>query len=118
MRTLDLLPLWFLLFTIGFGWFLLAPPLVPALASGGFNSSVGGAVLFAVSEYGLAMVVLGLVAGWLSARLTVRRVLLASAVLSVIGLVGRAVAVSYVSFLALQSVAAAAYPLALAPIGL
>lgn len=102
------------MFAIGFGWFLLAP-LVPALASE-LRVSVG-AVLFAVSEYGLAMVVLGLVAGWLSARLTVKRVLLASAVLSAIGLTGRAMAVGYASFLALQSAAAAAYPLALAPIG-
>ena len=82
MRITQLLPLWFLLFTIGFGWFLLAP-LVPALSS----------------------------------RLTIRRVLITSAALSMIGLIGRAFAGNYPSFLLLQTVAAAAYPLSLAPIG-
>jgi len=114
MRITQLLPLWFLLFTIGFGWFLLAP-LVPALSSI-FNISIG-AVIFMISEYGLTMVILGILAGWLSARLTIRRVLITSAALSMIGLMGRAFACNYSSFLLLQTVAAAAYPLSLAPIG-
>lgn len=114
MRITQLLPLWFLLFTIGFGWFLLAP-LVPALSSI-FNISIG-AVIFMISEYGLTMVILGILAGWLSARLTIRRVLITSAALSMIGLMGRAFAGNYSSFLLLQTVAAAAYPLSLAPIG-
>ena len=55
----DLAPYWFLLFTIGFGWFILAP-LLPALSKA---LSVGlGSVLLIVSSYGYTMVVFGLLA--------------------------------------------------------
>ena len=58
----KLLPYWFLLFTIGFGWFILAP-LVPVLST---SLGVGTAsILLLVSMYGYTMVVLGLLAGWI-----------------------------------------------------
>ncbi|MEM4099767.1 MAG: MFS transporter [Candidatus Micrarchaeaceae archaeon] len=114
-QWVKLLPYWFLLFTIGFGWFILAP-LVPVL-----SSSLGvstASILLLISMYGYTMVILGLLAGWISAKFTVKTAIYVSAVISIIGLVGRSLFLSnYVGFLIFQIIAAAAYPLALAPVG-
>ena len=111
----KLLPYWFLLFTIGFGWFILAP-LVPLL---GKSLGVGTpSVLLLVSMYGYTMVVLGLLAGWISAKFTVKAAIYYAAVISIIGLIGRSLFTSnYTGFIIFQIIAAAAYPLALAPVG-
>ncbi len=111
----KLVPYWFLLFTIGFAWFVLAP-LVPLLIK---SMGVGEAsILLLVSIYGYTMVVLGLLAGWISAKFTVKAALYTSAILSVIGLIGRGLfASNYAGFLVFQIIAAAAYPLAMAPVG-
>jgi predicted MFS family arabinose efflux permease len=68
-KWFKLLSYWFLLFTIGFGWFILAP-LVPELGSL-FHVDLAS-ILLLVSTYGYTMVVLGLLAGWLSAKFTVK----------------------------------------------
>jgi len=107
-------PYWFLLFTIGFGWFVLAP-LVPALVKT-FGVSFS-AILLLISTYGYTMVVLGLLAGYISAKFTVKAALYSAAALSFIGLIGRALSPNYISFLLTGIIAAVAYPLAMAPVG-
>jgi MFS family permease len=110
----NLLPYWFLLFTIGFAWFILAP-LVPALIEN-FNVSLS-AILLIISTYGYTMVILGLLAGYIAAKFTVKSALYVSALLSIIGLVGRALAFNYAIFFIMGIIAAIAYPLAMAPVG-
>ena len=110
----ELAPYWFLLFTIGFGWFILAP-LLPALSKA---LSVGlGSVLLIVSSYGYTMVVLGLLAGYIAAKFTVKSALYSAMIISIVGLIGRAVSPNYISFLLFGIIAAIAYPLAMAPVG-
>ena len=109
-----LLPYWYLLFTIGFGWFILAP-LDPAIAA--FLRVDPTSILVVVDAYGYAMVVLGLVAGAISLKVTVRTALYIAIFLSAIGLLGRALLTDYTEFLIFALLAASAYPLALAPVG-
>lgn len=109
-----LLPYWYLLFTIGFGWFILAP-LDPAIAA--FLRVDPTSILVVVDAYGYAMVVLGLVAGAISLKVTVRTALYIAIFLSAIGLLGRALSTDYTEFLIFALLAASAYPLALAPVG-
>jgi len=114
VRWTKLLPYWFLLFTIGFGWFILSP-LVGSIITA-FHSSLAPVVLL-ISLYGYTMVALGLLAGWLSARFTVRSALFAAGILSVIGLVGRSISPDYTILFIFQTMAAVAYPMAVAPVG-
>ncbi|MEW9492635.1 MAG: MFS transporter [Candidatus Aramenus sulfurataquae] len=107
-------PYWILVFSIGFGWFILAP-LVPVVAST-FKVSVSMVVLL-ISAYGYAMAILGLLAGLLSAKFSVRASLLASSVLTSVGLLGRALSTNFAEFLAFSLLGAMAYPLAVAPLG-
>ncbi len=110
----KVLPYWFLLFTIGFGWFILAP-LLPAL---GTLFGVGiTSILLLIAAYGYTMVVLGLLAGYISAKFTVKAALYSAAIISVIGLIGRVLSPTYISFLIFGIIAAIAYPLAMAPVG-
>lgn len=113
-RWLDVFPYWFLLLVIGFSWFILAP-LVPALMAA-LNTGLKQ-ILLVISIYGYAMVVLGLLAGWISAKFTVKAALYSSAILLVIGLIGRALAPDYITFLIMATIAAIGYPLAMAPVG-
>lgn len=113
-KTLSLIPYWILLFTIGFGWFILAP-LVPDLMSF-YNASSGGIILL-ISLYGYTMVAVGLLSGYLSAKFTAKLTLLLAAALSIVGLAGRSFSSGYTEFLIFQIVAALAYPLAMAPVG-
>ncbi len=113
-KWIMLLPYWFLLFTIGFGWFLLAP-LIPALI-GSFHVSIGS-ILLLISAYGYTMVILGLLAGYISAKFTVKTAIYASALISVVGLFGRAISPNYTVFLVTGIIAAIAYPMAMAPVG-
>ncbi|MCL4404946.1 MFS transporter [Candidatus Marsarchaeota archaeon] len=110
----KLAPYWFLLFTIGFGWFVLSP-LVPIL--GKFLGVGISAVILLLSIYGYTMVVLGLLAGYISAKFTVKAALYSSAIISVIGLIGRALSPNYLAFIITGTIAAIAYPLAMAPVG-
>ncbi len=110
----KLVPYWFLLFTIGFGWFILAP-LVPGIL-GTFSVSLTLAVLL-ISVYGYTMVALGLLAGWISAKFTVKAALYSAAIISFIGLLGRALSPNYSILFVFQIIAAVAYPLAMAPVG-
>ena len=103
-----------LVFSIGFGWFILAP-LVGVIASE-FGVPVTSALLI-ISAYGYTMAVLGLLAGYISARFTVREVLYTSAVLTFVGLLGRDPSPDFPSFLAFSLIAATAYPFAVAPVG-
>ena len=109
-----LLPYWYLLFTIGFGWFILAP-LDPAIAA--FLKVDPTSILVVVDAYGYAMVALGLVAGAISLKVTVRTALYIAIFLSAVGLLGRALSTDYTEFLVFALLAASAYPLALAPVG-
>lgn len=113
-NQVKLIPYWFLLFTIGFGWFILAP-----LSSGiisVFSVHLSSALLL-ISLYGYSTVFVGLVSGWISAKFTVKAALYISAVLSVIGLVGRIFSDTFLMLMAFQVIAASAYPLAMAPVG-
>ncbi|BBG23319.1 hypothetical protein [Sulfuracidifex tepidarius] len=58
----KLFPYLFLLFTIGFGWFIIAP-LVPIL-SADFHVSIPSVILL-ISIYGYAVVLVGLLAGYI-----------------------------------------------------
>ncbi|MGC8538541.1 MAG: MFS transporter [Candidatus Micrarchaeia archaeon] len=110
----ELFPYWFLLLIIGFSWFILAP-LVPELMK---LFSVGlGSILLIVSSYGYTMVILGLLAGWISAKFTVKAALYSAAIITVLGLIGRALAPNYLTFLIMGIFAAIGYPLAMAPVG-
>jgi len=110
----KLAPYWFLLFTIGFGWFILSP-LVPILGKVfGVNLT---SIILLISAYGYTMVVLGLLAGYISAKFTVKAALYSAAIISVIGLIGRAISPNYVAFLITGIIAAIACPLAMAPVG-
>ena len=110
----KLAPYWFLLFTIGFGWFILSP-LVPILGKVfGVNLT---SIILLISAYGYTMVVLGLLAGYISAKFTVKAALYSAAIISVIGLIGRAISPNYIAFLITGIIAAIAYPLAMAPVG-
>ena len=110
----KLMSYWFMLFTIGFGWFILAP-LVPGIMHS-YNISLTIALLV-VSLYGYTMVVLGLLSGYLAAKFTVKNTIYIAAILSVIGLVGRALSPDFSIFFIFALIAAASYPLALAPVG-
>lgn len=113
-NTVKLLPYWMLNFTIGFGWFSLAP-LVPHLIS---QFSVGeGAIILLISLYGYTMVVVALISGYLSSRYSVSSTLTLAAIISSAGLFFRAFSNSYDILLIAQIVAALAYPLAVAPVG-
>jgi DHA1 family inner membrane transport protein len=63
------------------------------------------------------MAVIGMVAGYLASRITVKVTLYASMTLSAIGLLGRALVSDYTDFLLFALIGASAYPLALAPVG-
>ncbi|QXJ32678.1 MFS transporter [Saccharolobus shibatae] len=109
-----ILPYWFLIFTIGFGWFSLAP-LVPVLEN--YFGVTLSSILFIISAYGYSMAILGLLAGFLSAKFTTRSVLLISSILSFIGLLGRALSNDFSTFFLFAIIASLAYPLAIAPVG-
>ncbi|MCL4451033.1 MAG: MFS transporter [Candidatus Thermoplasmatota archaeon] len=110
----KLIPYWFLLFTIGFGWFILAP-LDPILAT--YLKASPTAIIVIIDAYGYAMAVIGLLAGYLASRITVKITLFASMTLSAVGLLGRAITSDYTGFLLFALLGASAYPLALAPVG-
>ena len=110
----KLIPYWFFLFTIGFGWFILAP-LDPILAA--YLKASPTAIIVIIDAYGYAMAVIGLLAGYLASRITVKVTLYASMALSAIGLLGRAIISDYSGFLLFALLGASAYPLALAPVG-
>ena len=113
-RTVYLVPYWILNFTIGLGWFSLAP-LVPGLIS---QYSVGlSSITLLISLYGYTMVIFALVSGYLSAKFSVTSSLIAAAVISSLGLFLRAISPNYEFLLVAQVIAAIAYPLALGPVG-
>lgn len=113
-RTFYLVPYWILNFTIGLGWFSLAP-LVPGLIS---QYSVGlSSITLLISLYGYTMVIFALVSGYLSAKFSVTSSLIAAAVISSLGLFLRAISPNYEFLLVAQVIAAIAYPLALGPVG-
>jgi DHA1 family inner membrane transport protein len=58
----KLIPYWFLLFTIGFGWFILAP-LDPLLAA--YLKASPTAIIVIIDAYGYAMAMLWLSLAWL-----------------------------------------------------
>ncbi len=113
-KNLYLVPYWFLNFTIGFGWFTLAP-LVPSLIEL-YGVSLPS-IIELISLYGYTMVAFALVSGYLAAKYSVSASLLMSGVLSVVGLFIRAISTDYSVLLVGQIIAAIAYPLALGPVG-
>ncbi len=110
----KLAPYLFLLFTIGFGWFILSPLVPGILSTFGVGLSLG---VLLISLYGYTMVVVGLLAGWLSAKFTVKAALYSAAIISFVGLLGRALSPNYSVLFFFQIIAALAYPLAMAPVG-
>lgn len=109
-----LLPYALFAFVLGFAWFMLAP-LVPDLIA--HLKSPLGAVLLLISLYGYAMIVGALPAGFWTARKGPQPVLHLSIILTVVGLLVRAVAGDYALFFIGQVIAALAYPFLIAPIG-
>ncbi|WP_297025921.1 MFS transporter [Thermoplasma sp.] len=103
-----------LLFFIGFGWFMIAP-IIPELVS--VTRSSPSDLILIVSAYGYTMVAFGLLAGYLSFRGRVKNSIIASAILTFIGLSLRPFFHSYLPFLAFSILAAVGYPLAMAPVG-
>lgn len=113
-RSVYLVPYWILNFTIGFGWFSLAP-LVPSLIS---QFSVGlTSITLLISLYGYTMVAFALGSGYLSAKFSVTMTLIAAAVISSAGLFLRAFSPNYDFLIVAQVIAAVSYPLALGPVG-
>ncbi|WP_337860726.1 MFS transporter [Ferroplasma sp.] len=110
----KLIPYWFFVFTIGFGWFVLSP-VIPELMSH-LSASLSEVVLI-LSVYGYTMAILGLVAGVLSAKFTVKSSIYLAMLFSITGLFVRIFATDYLEFLILSIVAASAYPFSLAPVG-
>lgn len=101
-------------FTLGFGWFVLAPLVPSEMARLGAPL---WAILLLISLYGYAMVAGALPAGYYVSRRGPGPALVVSAVLTFVGLTLRALATSYDVFLAGQIIAALAYPFLIAPIG-
>lgn len=114
-KLASLLPYWILNFTIGFGWFSLAP-LVPNIM-GQYSLSDPSQVVLLISLYGYTMVAFALLSGYLSAKYSVSISLMLAAVISSVGLFLRAFAGTYDFLLVAQIVAAVAYPLAVGPVG-
>ncbi len=114
-KIASLVPYWILNFTIGFGWFSLAP-LVPNLM-GQYSFSDPSPIILLISLYGYAMVVVALISGYLSSKFSVSHILMLAAVISSVGLFLRAFSSTYDFLLVAQIVAAIAYPLAVAPVG-
>lgn len=114
-KTASLIPYWILNFTIGFGWFSLAP-LVPNLMAQYSVTDVSSIVLL-ISLYGYTMVAFALLSGYLSSRYSVSISLVLAAVISSVGLFLRAFSNNYEFLLVAQIVAAVAYPLAVGPVG-
>ncbi len=110
----KLIPYWVLVFSIGFGWFILSP-IVPVLSSL-FKVSISS-ILLIISSYGYSMAILGILAGYLSARFTVKTSLILSSIISLVGLIGRALLLNFTTFLTFGVIASLAYPLAVAPVG-
>ncbi|BDC17532.1 hypothetical protein HS5_04220 [Acidianus sp. HS-5] len=73
--------------------------------------------LFIISAYGYTMAILGLLAGYISAKFTVKTSLYSSALLTFIGLLGRGFSSNFTLFLIFSIIAAIGYPLAIAPVG-
>ncbi len=113
-RIVSLVPYWVLLFVIGFGWFVIAP-LVPSVISA-FHASLSGAILL-ISIYGYAVVIVGLIAGFISAKFSVRLSLYISAILTTLGFLGRIFSTNYQELLVFQTISAIGYPMAIAPVG-
>lgn len=111
----KLLPYWVLNFTIGFGWFSLAP-LVPGLMSE-YSFSGPSSIVLLISLYGYTMVAFALLSGYLSSRYSVSISLILATVISTVGLFFRAFSGTYEILLIAQVVAAVAYPLAVGPVG-
>lgn len=63
------------------------------------------------------MAILGLLAGYISAKFTVKASLYSSALLTFMGLLGRGLSPDFTLFLIFSIIAAIAYPLAIAPVG-
>ncbi len=110
----KLIPYWVLVFSIGFGWFILSP-VIPVLSSL-FKVSISS-ILLIISSYGYSMAILGILAGYLSARFTIKTSLILSSIISLIGLIGRALLLNFTTFLTFGIIASLAYPLAVAPVG-
>ncbi len=110
----SIFPYWFLLFAIGFAWFVPAS-LVPVLVKQ-FNVGLGS-ILLAVSAFGYAVAALGLLAGYVSAKFTIKTSLYASAAITLLGLIGRASAPNYPTFIIMDFFAAIGFPFALSPVG-
>ncbi|MGC8629293.1 MAG: MFS transporter [Candidatus Micrarchaeia archaeon] len=110
----SIFPYWLLLFAIGFAWFVPAS-LVPVLVK---LFDVGlGSMLLAVSAFGYAVAVLGLVAGYVSAKYSIKTSLYLAAAITLVGLVGRAYAPNYLTFIIMDFFAAIGFPFALSPVG-
>ncbi len=101
-------------FTLGLGWFVLAP-LVPVLMAH-FHIALGSALL-PISLFGYAMIVGSLPAGFWVARQGPGPALKLAVALTAAGLITRALAADYPVFVVGQALAALAYPLLIAPIG-
>lgn len=114
-KTASLAPYWILNFTIGFGWFSLAPMVPSLMAKYSFSGS--SPILLLISLYGYTMVAFALLSGYISARYSVSSSLILAAVISSAGLFLRAFSGSYQFLVAAQVVAAVAYPLAIGPVG-
>jgi DHA1 family inner membrane transport protein len=110
----KLLPYWFFVFTIGFGWFILSP-VIPELMA--HLSATLSEIVLILSVYGYTMAILGLAAGLLSAKFTVKSSIYLAMLFSISGLFIRIFATDYSEFLILSIIAAGAYPFSLAPVG-
>ena len=110
----KLLPYWFFVFTIGFGWFILAP-VIPELIA--HLSATLSEIVLILSVYGYTMAIIGLIAGVLSAKFTVKSSIYLAMLFSITGLFIRIFATDYTEFLILSIIAASAYPFSLAPVG-
>jgi MFS family permease len=110
----KLVPYWFFVFTIGFGWFILSP-VIPELMV--HLSATISEIVLILSVYGYTMAIIGLIAGVISAKFTVKSSIYLAMLFSIVGLLARVFATDYSEFLILSIVAASAYPLSLAPVG-
>jgi len=110
----KLIPYWFFVFTIGFGWFILSP-VIPELMV--HLSATLSEIVLVLSVYGYTMAIIGLIAGILSAKFTVKSSIYLAMLFSIGGLFIRIFATDYSEFLILSIVAASAYPFSLAPVG-
>lgn len=109
-----IIPYWLLLFSVGFGQYIIAP-LIPDIEVR-LGASYSETILL-ISIYGYVTAILSLLSGWVTHLFSVRSVFILGGIFSVVGLWGRFFSATYFPFLIFDIIAAVALPMLIGPMG-